>query len=83
MIFCEKICGYLFSQILRFFAGSLQPVIAVSIQDYYSTETFSAPVRRFLYVRRFLLKKQYEQLILVWSFSMTEYSRISITIWAW
>ena len=60
MIFFEKICGYLFLQISSFFADSLQPVLAVSIQEYYNTETFSVLVKRFLDFKRFLLKKQYE-----------------------
>ena len=61
MIFYEKICGYEFSQISRgFFADSLQLVVIVSMQDYCNTETFSATVRRFLDVKRLLLKKQYE-----------------------
>ena len=43
-----------------FFADSLQLVVIVSMQDYCNTETFSATVRRFLDVKRLLLKKQYE-----------------------
>ena len=46
-------------QISRFFADSLQPVVAVSIQDYYNI-IITAPVRKILDVKRFLLKKQYE-----------------------
>ena len=46
-------------QILSFFADSLQPVVAVSIQDYYNI-IITAPVRKILDVKRFLLKKQYE-----------------------
>ena len=42
------------------FANSLQPVVAVSIQDYYNIEIFSAFVRRFLDVRSLLLEKLYE-----------------------
>ena len=46
-------------QISSFFADSLQPVVAVSIQDYYNI-IITALVRKILDVKRFLLKKQYE-----------------------
>ena len=71
---------------LDFFADSLQPVVAVSIEDYYNIETFSAPVRKILDVKRFLLKKQYESTNKYFGmtlFYMTDYSRVSITIWTW
>ena len=58
--FKKRFAGISFCKSRVFFADSLQPVVAESIQDYYNIETFSVLVRRFLDVRRFLLKKQYE-----------------------
>ena len=46
-------------QISSFFADSLQPVVAVSTQDYYNIIIITALVRKILDVKRFL-KKQYE-----------------------
>ena len=74
--FKKRFAGISFCKSPVFFADSLQPVVAVSIQDYCNIETFSAPVRRFLDFRRFLLKKQYEST----NFGMI---LLSVTIWAW
>ena len=78
----------IFANLEVFFADSLQPVVTVSIQDYYNIITFSATVRRFLDVKRFLLKKQYESTnkyfgmtLFTW-LNIIEYSRVSIKIWA-
>ena len=58
--FTKRFAGISFRKSWVFFTDSLQPVVAVSIQDYYNIKTFSVTVRRFLDVKRFLLKKQYE-----------------------
>ena len=58
--FTKRFAGIGFRKSWVFFTDSLQPVVAVSIQDYYNIKTFSVTVRRFLDVKRFLLKKQYE-----------------------
>ena len=63
--FCEwfltkRFAGINFCKSWVFFADSLQPVVAVSIQDYYNIIIITAPVRKILDLKRFLSKKQYE-----------------------